>query len=401
MSKQAGVRPTRLEWVQENEEGTAPSDPAWNLYSDNVVSMWDSEPDANTTRQNAAGEVTSQGFFNGSESHSGSFTYHLQQWYYDGSDNTVDAGGDFLKPAADNSLRATHTVVSWSEQADGGANDTGRYICTVGKGGHPDSLTAPFETDEGTPIEQGLDYQFQKIRQYDIQQPPESGSTLTINNAGTSEVDVTVENFDASTSETLTVPAGGSATTTASFTDLAVVELGNDVDGDVTVEDGSSNTLATIKGSDKYPAGEGDLGVPATGAGSHASAVGTDYIRFLDDELSIPNVGANTEIISGEMSVEIGLDDNSNLEGIGRNIHATEWTYSISATLAGAKVSVDQTTNYLTEQTGVITWTESTSQSIDFNGAFIQSPGSYSKESGNGKLQLGNEFEAQSITVNA
>jgi hypothetical protein len=396
---QAGVRPTRIEWTTETSEGDPGSDIEWNLFSDNIISAWDWEPDANTQRQNAVGEVTAQGFFNGSETHEATFSYHLQEWYT----SSGDAGYDFLEPAGDNSVRNTHTVVGSSEQTSGGANDEGRYIVTVGKGGHPDSLTAPFETEDGSPIEQELTYQFQKIRQYNIEQPPSGGDTLTINNNGSSDVDVTLESFDASTAETNTVSAGGSATTTATFSDLFTVELSTDVDGDVTVEDQSSNTLVTIKGSQAYPAGEGDQGIPATGSGSHASAIGSNYIRFLDDTLSIPNVESDIEIISGEMSVETGLDDNSQIGSAQRNIHATEWTYTVTATLAGSTVSVDQTVNYLTENTGTLTWDESSAaaNSIDFNNVFIQSPGSYTKEAGNGKMQMDNEFEAEDITISS
>lgn len=397
--KQAGVRPLRLEWAPETTEGNVGSDVSWNLFSDNVESAFDWEPDANTQRQDGAGEITAQGFFNGSETHSLGFTYSLQQWFVDGSNDPVDIGGYFLEPASDNSLQGTQTIVGWSEQADGGANDEGRYIVTVAKGCHADSLTVPFETEDGSPISTEAALQAQKVRQYDLQQPTSAGETLTINNAGTSSVDVTVENYDASTQETLTVAGGGSQTTTATFSSLGAVELSTDVDGDVTVDDGSSNTLVTIKGSDKYPAGEGDLGVPATGAGgSHASEIGTEYVRFLDDQLSIPNVESDVEITSGEMTVETGIDSNAKLGSAQQNIHATEWTYTVTASLAGSKVSVDQTQNHLTETTGSITWTAGEG-SITFNNAFIQSPGSYTKEAGNGKQIFDNEFSCESLNV--
>jgi hypothetical protein len=398
---QAGVRPTRLEWVQETTEGTAPTDPQWNIFSDNVQNAWGWEPDANTQRQDGIGEITAQGFFNGTETHEATFAYDLQQWYVDGSGDTVDAGGDFLEPASDNSVKTTHTVVSWSEQSDGGTAGNGRYVVTVGKGGHPGGLTAPFQTDDGSPIEQELSYQFQKIRQYDVNQPDDAGETLTVNNDSSSEVDVTVENYDASEQETLTVSAGGDQTTTNTYSSLGAVELSTDVDGDVTVEDseGTPNTLVTINGSDSYPAGEGDLGIPATGAsGSHASALNSEYVRFLDDTLTIPNVESGVEIISGEMSVETGLESNSKTGSAQQNIHAATWTYTVTATLAGSHVSVDQTTNYLTETTGTVTWTAGEG-SIDFNNAFIQSPGEYTKEPENGKMQFDNEFEAETITV--
>lgn len=396
-SYEAGVRPLRLEWVEETTEGVTPDNPAWSLFSDNVISAFDWEPDANTQRQNGAGEITAQGFFNGSETHDVSFSYDLQNWYIDGSGDPVDPGGYFLEPASDNSLQATHTIVGRSEQDGGGSDSAGRRIYTVVKGAHPDSLTAPFETEDGSPIEQELSYQAEKVRQYDISQPS-ADTTLDVENTGTSSVDVTIEDSGAGTTETITVSGGSTSTTTATFGDIDAVELSTDVDGDVVVSDGSGTTFTTIKGSDSYPAGEGDLGVPALGSGSHASELGSDYVRFLDDTLSIPNVESDVEIISGEMSVETGLDSNAKLGSAGQNIHATEWSYTVTATLAGSSISVDQTTNMLTEQTGTVTWTAGEG-SIDFNSAFIQSPGSYTKEAGEGKMQLDNEFSAETINV--
>jgi len=404
MSKQAGVRPTRTEWVPETTEGVAPDDIEWNLFSDNMTSAWDWEPDANTQRQDGLGETYAQGFFNGSETHELEFEYDFQQWFVDGSGNRQDAGYDFLQAAADNSLRATHTIVAWSEQTDGGAGGNGRYIVTVAKGAHPDTLTVPFETEDGSPISNQPTYQAEKVRQYSLDQPDSGGEILTIVNNGSSDVDVAVENYDASQQETVTVTANGNNDTISTFSSLGAVEKQSDVDGTVVVEDSDGNELLTLGGSDSYPAGEGDLGIPTTGSGgSHASAIGSNFIRFIDDTLSIPNVESDIEIISGEFTVETGLEDNSKLAAADRNIHSTNWVYTVTATLAGERVSVDQTKNYLQETTGTITWTAddgSTNEgSIDFNNAFIQSPGTYTDEAGNGKLQMDNEFEAETITV--
>jgi len=210
---------------------------------------------------------------------------------------------------------------------------------------------------------------------------------------------VTIEDEGAATTENaLTVAGGSTVTTTESFGDIDAIELSNDIDGDLVVTDGSGTTLATIKGSDSYPAGEGDLGIPALGSGSHASSIGSEYVRFIDDTLSVPNLGTDYEITSGEMSVETGLESNAKLGSASQNVHSTNWTYTVTASLAGPKVTVDQTQNYLTETTGTITWTAGEG-SIDFNGAFIQSPGEYTKEAGNGKLITDNEFEAETITV--
>jgi len=394
---QAGVRPTRTEWIEETTTGEVPDDPSWELFSDNMTSQWGWEPDANTQTQRGVGDINPQGFFNGAETHEAAFEYDLQRWYVDGSDNTVDPGGDFLQPASDNSLRATHAVVTREEIADGGTDDAGRRIYTVGKGGHPDTITVPFETEDGSPIAQELSYQFEKVRQYDISQPS-SGTTLDVENQGTTSVDVTLEDEGAATSEVLTVAGGATSTSVNTYSDIDAVELNTDTDGDVIVTDGSGTEFVRIKGSDSYPAGEGDLGVPALGSGSHASALGSDYIRFLDDTLTIPNAPGEYEVISGELEVTTGLESNSKTGSARQNIHAAAFEYTFTATLAGENISVDRTVDYLTENTGTITWTAQEG-SITGNNAFIMSPGEYTRESGNGKLQMDNEMMCESITV--
>jgi len=332
---EAGTRPLRVEWVPETTKGEWPSDPSWNLFSDDMQSVWGWEPDANTTRIDAVGSIKPQGYRNGAESHESSFSYLMQQWFTDSSGDTLDPSNDFIQVNDDNSVKATHTVVSRAEHSTGGTDDAGRRIYVVGVGGTPGSCTVPFETEDGTEIEIELNYQFEKIRPYSISQPS-AGTTLEVENTGTTSVDVTIEDEGAATSETLTVAGGSTGTTTSTFDDIDAVELSNEVDGDVTVGDGSGTTFTTIKGSDSYPASEGDLGIPSLGSGSHASAIGVDTgIRFLGDDLQYSSGAIAAEITSGEMSVDLGLDDNTQTGTARRNIHAAEWAATVSASLAG------------------------------------------------------------------
>jgi len=399
---QSGTKPLRIEWVSEQTEGVTPDDPVFEPFSDNILSAWDWEPDANTTRQNAAGEITAQGYFNGAETHEAAFEYDLQRWWVDSNGDARDPGFYFIKPAADNSLRQTHTVVSRSEHDSGGADGAGRRIYTVGKGGHPDTLTAPFETQDGSPVAQELNYQFEKVRQYEISQPA-SSTTLDVTNNGTTSVDVTIEDEGAATAETVTVAGGSTVTTVDSFADIDAVELSTDVDGDVEVTDGSGTTFVTISGSNRYPADEGDLGVPALGGGSRASSIGTAFVRFLDGTLSLPNVDSSqVEIASGEFTSETGLTATA-VTGptASQDIVAEEFSRTLTATISGEKVSVTQTENYLQENTGEISLTTGEG-SLDILGAFIQSPGSYTKEAGNGKNSYDNEFAAtEGVTLSA
>lgn len=402
---QAGTALERTEWIQETNTGQIPSNPSWNLFSDAMGSVWDWEPDANTQRQNATGSLEAQGHFNGAETHEGSFTYDLQQWYVDGSNNTVDPGGDFLRFSSGNTARNTHAVVTRSEHPDnGGTADSGIRRYTVGKGGYPSSITIPFETEDGSPVEQELTYQFEKVRQYAISQPS-SSTTLDISSSDTGDTSqtLTIEDEGANTTEDVSLNGTSTVTTSGNFDNIDAAELDSETAGDVTISDGS-NDLLVIQGQNSYPSGEGDLGVPALGSGSHASAIGSSYIRFLDDTLTLPNLTGSTndeyEITSGEATVDISLGDDATTGSARRSIYIEDYTYTVTASLAGERMSVEQTINYLTEQTGTITWDAgSNTGSIDFNTSFIQSPGTYTKESGNGKIVFDNEFAATDITV--
>jgi hypothetical protein len=395
---QAGVRNLRIEWVTETTIGVTPDDPEYERFSDNIASILDWEPDANTQTQRGVGNLEPQGFFNGSETHEVSVEYHLQNWYCDGSDNTVDPGGDFLRTNDDNTVRNTHSIQIREEHSSGGTDGAGKRIYTVIKGAHPSSITVPFETEDGSPINQTLEYQAEKIRQYDISQPS-SSTTLDITNNGSSSVDVTIEDEGAGTSETNTVASGGtSVTTTESFGDIDAVELSTDVDGTVEVSDGSGTTFVTIDGSDSYPADEGDLGVPALGSGSHASAIGTDYIRFLDDTLEYSGGTITDEFISGELSVDLGLESNSRTGSARQNIHATAFDPTVTAELAGDRVTVEQTQDYLQESQSDIVWTADEG-SITVQEGFIQSPGSVTYEAENGKITMESEWLGTGLTV--
>jgi len=226
---------------------------------------------------------------------------------------------------------------------------------------------------------------------------PSAGTTLEVENTGTTSVDVTLEDEGAATSETLTVAGGSTGTTTATFDNIDAVELDTDTDGDVVVSDGSGTTFVTIQGSDSYTT-NGDKGVPALGAGSHASAIGSEYIVFNDDDYAYDTSDIAAEIISGELNVSLETEDNSVAGTSRRNIHPTGRRATWSATVAGASESVDQVSDYLTQVANDIVWTADEG-SITGPNAEHFSPGSSDFEAGSGKHQRDLEFQSQGVEV--
>jgi len=393
-----GTAPLRLEWIEETTTGDVPENPDFNGFSYNIENLWGWEPDANTATLRGAGDPKPQGFFNGSETHEASFEYSLAQWFKDGSGNTQDAANDFLDLRDDNAVAATHSVVSRQEYNSGGADGAGRRHYVVGKGGHPSTVTLPYETEEGTPILVSLEYQFEKIRTYVIDQPSAS-TTLDVENKGTTSVDVTVEGEGAGTTETLTVSGGSTVTTTATFDDIDAVDLNTDTDGDVVISDGSGTTFLTIQGSDDFAAGEGDLGVPTLGTGSHAADIpeGNEVI-FIDDTLDYSGSPIADEIESGELTVDLGIDSNSRVGTASQNIHATEWSAELTASVAGEDVTEQQMTDYLAGVANDIKWTAQQGD-ITLPGCRLTSPGEYAPETGTAKIMLDGTWSAEDITV--
>lgn len=399
--------PLRLEWVEETTEGTTPSDPGWSGVSFNIESPWSWEPDANTTALRGSGSVKPRGFYNGAETHEASFDYSLAHWFLDTSGNAQDPAYHAMDVNADNRIKATHTVVSRRDYSTGGADNAGRRFYVVGKGGHPSSVTIPFETEEGTPILASLSYQFSKIRSYEISQPG-SSQVLAVENNGTTSVDVTIEDEGAATSNTVTVAGGATELTLDPFGDIDAIELSTDVDGTVRVgtDDGSTTggqiatELAVIKGTDSYPANEGDLGIPALGAGSRATTIdATSEVIFMGDKLDYSGTPIADEIESGELTIDLGLDDNTQTGTAERNIHATEWSAELTASVAGESVVEGQMTRYLTEQMDDVVWTTTSGETLTLVNGRLTSPGEYAPDTGEAKVMLDATFEFEDISV--
>jgi hypothetical protein len=309
----------------------------------------------------------------------------------------VDASADAMLVSSDNTVNNTHSIVSRMDVSQNGNDDAGYRVYHVGKGGVPTEVTLPFEVDEGSPVMPELSYQFEKFRTYTIHQPS-ADTTLEVDNQGTTSVDVTIEDEGAGTTETLTVSGGSTATTTATFGDIDAVELSTDTDGDVIVTDGGGTTFTTINGSDSYT-GEGDLGVPALGSGSHASAIGSDYVIFNDD--TPPQWGGSeldAEWISGELNVSLEVEDNEVGGTSRRNIHITGRRTTWSNTIAGPDASVVQVERYLSAQSDDIVWTADEGSITGPNAEYF-SPGSSDFETGSGKNTRDIELQSQGVNI--
>lgn len=407
--KQSGLAHVYTEWVPETDVGVVPDNPTFRPFSDNVRTVFDGEPDAGTEAQRGLGTRDPRGFFNGPEEHEFTFVYDLQNWYVDGVGDTVDPAGDILNDTADNDVGATHSVVSCERHVEGGNDGGGRRIYTVGKGGYVAELTVPFETDTGLPVEQELVYRFEKVREYDFSQP--AGAAIlgvASTDAGDTTQTVTLE-ADNGNTEDLTLSGTTFVTTTTEFGSITAVELSAETAGNVVVSTSDGATapaaavdLATIYGTDAYGGAEGDLGVPAVGAGSHSGVIGTDYIRFTEDTLHYAGEGEIApEVMSGELTIDNGVDATGQANTLRQSIDVGQRETTLTASLAGPKPTFDQMTDYLQEVAHDVEWIPNTGagNSLVLEDARLITPGNIARETDAAKLVLEAEWQAEGTTL--
>lgn len=399
-----GSAPQRIEWIAEEEEGVTPSDPEWNPLSDTVTSFPGTEPDAGTEALRGVGDPDPDGFYNGPVELEGTFEYYLQNWFVDGSGNTLDPGHDCIRRASDNSIGATHSYLLREEHDEGGVNDTGRRIYVHLQGGHPGELTVPFETEEGLPILNEFEYQFERGRAYEIHQPADGGSVVNVvsDSPDDTSQSITLENEDASSTETLDLDGDTEVVGTTTFEDLDAAHLSGETQGTVTLTDSNDNTLMEIPGISSYRYDEGDRGVPALGSGSRAGAIGSEYVTFNSDTIDYGTDGAiAAELVTSEMVFSQELDSNSRQGTDRMNVHATSRVVSMEGDIGGPNVLVDQWADYFQENAHDIVFESTGNGAVTLPNARLITPGEDARETDQAKLLLSCEWESEGAEVTA
>jgi len=389
-----GFRNHRIEFVRESAQGETPADPEWNLYSDNLDTALVVSSDAQIEAQRGVGDVNVQDFFAGPEDHTASIDYHLQDFFVDGTGSPVDAAGDAIVRDAEEDV-STHTAVDRYTASDG------TRVYRVLKGGYPNLGDISGDPSSGLPIMVSLEYEAKKIRSYKASQP-DAGTTLEVASTDASDTTqtLTIEDEGAGTSEEVSLNGTTAVTTTETFSDIDAFELDAETAGDVTIGDGSGTTFVTIRGADYYDGVEGDLGVPALGAGSHPSEKGTAYERFLDDDITRGGTSVGVEIRSASASVTNNYDKTAVAGTKCLAIHEGAQDGELSATVAGEFQEHSDMEDHLSAQTADIVWTFS-GGTLTFADAALTDLGDIGPSAGDVISTQDNTFTAGDISVSS
>lgn len=348
---ESGELPGRYEWVEEPAPGEAPTDPAWNLFSD-IMRSFEAEAGASKSRQDGLGTPDAVDHNRGTEEPSLTAGYDLQRFPVDAAGDPIDPSGYGLIRDQYNQLPGTLMVVGRREHP-GGNDGAGVREYTVARGAAVSSVSPTLDPSEENPILMELEHQTQKVRSYLIHQP--SASTLLVvksSSANDTTQSVTIENEGAGTAETVVLNGTSLVSTSATFGDIDAVSLDAETEGDVTVaintgtetSPAEGTTLMTIEGgltySDDDQPVDGDLGVPALGTGSHAAALGTKFEHFVGDRFERPAGSAvRPRVNSAGWTVENGIETSSMSHTRAPAVDEGNRAVSVEADVAGPFVS--------------------------------------------------------------
>lgn len=417
---ESGVRFGRVWVLREAVTGEIPADPDWQYYSDNLLNFsW--APSSGVSRHDGLGTPDPARWNKGSEEHDLTVAYDLQRPIVDANGDPDDFVGDAMLRNADNQLPNTHAIVAREERTTPSPNDPtnvqGARQYIVAKGGKAD-WNLEGDPEEGQPIPVELSYQFEKVRPYHVYQPA-AATLLAVDSTDTddSTQSLTIEGEDDTgtyTSETVALDGTTLVSTSTSFQSIDAVELDAETNGDVTVyiNDGdgtapaAGSALTTLYGALEYSNDdqplEGDLGIPALGAGSAATEIGTTYEHFIGD-----SVQRNAEDIAFDLNNFVaegsnGINPTSRSDSVRMRLTEGNRETTQTADVIGERESHDYIMQSLRNVGADIVWTLSNTR-LTFPNATIPDGNEpeRTRESDEAAASISVGFESDGIQVEA
>lgn len=339
---ESGQLPGRYEYVVEPSRGEVPTDPEWQRASD-VMKTFEMDVGASLARQDSLGTSDAVDHNRGTEEPSLSTSYDLQQFPVDGTGSPQDPSAYGILRDEYNRLQGSLLWVGRREYP-GGNDGAGVREYSVVRGAVVSSVSPTLDPSEENPILMELEHQPVKARSYLIHQPSASTTLEIVSTDDGDAMDITIENEDASTEETIAVNGTTAVTTTTEFGDIDAVWLSDNPEGNIEITDGSGTTLVELTGgleySDDDQPVDGDRGVPALGAGSHATEIGTSFEHFVGDRFERPaGEAVRPRVNSASWTVENDIETASLHDTRAPAVDEGNRTVSVEADVGGPYVS--------------------------------------------------------------
>lgn len=405
---EAGLRNHRPEFIREASFGDPGVDPSIVKYSHTVTNFtWSS--DSTNEPQRGLGNADPQGFLKGPESHEVTVGYDLIKWFT----STGDAAYDGMQRDSDQLLPSSHTVLDRedkgtvnADQTVNGSTSLATRIYTVGRGGLIDEVTVTGDPSDSQPITVELSYLVQKVRSYQIDQP-DSSTLLVVSSSNSNDTSqsVTIEDEGAATSATVTLNGSSLVSTSQNFDNVDALSLDAETEGDVTlaVNTGSEtsptagDSLSVISGTTTYNGVEGDLGVPAMGAGSREDVSSQSTKQFIGDTITRSGTAFPYEITSSTLTVSNNVEETERSSGYGMALHPGNRETTMECSMFGEAMTHDMLMQELQNEASDITWVMD-GGTITLPSAILDEPGERAAEEGQAVMTTDNSFQSEGIS---
>lgn len=410
MSYEAGIRPQRMEFVRETSPGVIASSPNWQRFSDYPVAARVTLGN-NPSLLRTLGNIDPDQVHLTPEDNTFAVDYILQslddtgtdRLFKDGSGNSQNAITDAIERNSDNELLNTHSFIAREEHNLGGVAGNGVRLYIHARGAYPGVARIPGDPDD-TPQMVTIEYTAMELRAYIIHQPASGGELLNVQSTDDADtMDVTLENEDASETDTVTLTGTTPVSTTQSFTGLDVVRALSAPAGNITVEDQSANVLATLYGTAEYDGIYGEQGMPTlTASGSHGSALGGAKETFPGQTVERPGGTALAENFYGlELVVENNVQPQSRDSSLFKDIRVGNRDVTLTSTEFGETVHHQSLREAARLAEDNLVWTFQADQSnqLTLSNAHRQEGGELTKETDQARSEAGVTYQGLGITI--
>jgi hypothetical protein len=354
---ESGLQDIRLEWVEESTIGEPPSDPSWNPFSREIDEL-SASIDGGKEATQTLGTRDAIEMYRSVEESELTLNYSQYDFPIDSSGNVVDPiAYPMIIPDGD---WPSLTVVARRDVATGGADGAGFREYLVVLGARPTSSSLDGDPSAAEAIPQELTLPAATARPHIIHQPSSDSKIVVKSSDSNDTIDVVLEDEDASTTETVTLPgtSPNTVTTTASFSDIDAVYAKSDHAGDITIgtDNGSgaidvellakSLTGANTDGVDSV------AGIPPLGSGSHATTPTGEGTTFLETQSEWTDEDIGERLHTLNLSVELDTSREPVAESRQQAIDVGSRTAEFDADLAGPYESADKIKEHFRDKSG-------------------------------------------------
>lgn len=351
---EGGLRPSRIEMVEEQTQGVTPDNPNWRLISDRVMTFETESFGPEAVEKAGLGDTVHE-LAPGLEEPELTIEYDLQRWFVDDNNEANDLSSYGIirvagstpsalsivermqsGEATENVLLQPGSLVEFNYGDNPDATPRASRVYTVTKGCEVSEPTLTAEPSEvNWAVEAGI--MPDHGRSFQIDQP-NAASTLALKSTDSDDTDlvITIENEGATTTEDVTLDGTDATTvvtTTSSFDDIDAIEITGpesqegrngviDHQGNIEIAlndaGAQGEILAVLYGNNFYGNTYGDQGVPVLGSGSHGTEIGTPFYKATNFGMFRPP-GELFEAGGSVQSVELSVENDNERTPIQRS----------------------------------------------------------------------------------